>query len=250
MLSISDWHNRYEQQARWTAPVRRFLYQKAGISEMARILETGCGTGAILSDLASQTRASLVGIDLLLDPLKFASDHHPGRASLANADGLHLPFENGAFDACICHYFLLWLPDPLAALMEMVRIVCRGGAILAIAEPDYGGRIDHPAELSEIGQAQSQALRLQGADPLMGRKLRGFFHQAGCSQVTSGLLGGEWSGSPTDPEWQAEWQVLAEDLTGKVSTQKLNALKALDKSAWQSGERILFVPTFYASGKV
>ena len=80
-----------------------------------------------------------------------------------------------SFDICLCHFLLLWIANPLAALKEMRRIVKPGGWVLALAEPDYGSRIDFPPELEALGQAQSKALQSQCADVSVGRKLRGLF---------------------------------------------------------------------------
>jgi cyclopropane fatty-acyl-phospholipid synthase-like methyltransferase len=44
-----DWHARYLQQARWTRPLREYLYGKAGVDSARRVLEVGCGTGALLA---------------------------------------------------------------------------------------------------------------------------------------------------------------------------------------------------------
>jgi hypothetical protein len=44
--------------------------------------------------------------------------------------------------------------------------------------------------------------------------------------------------------------MLAADLAGHLSLTDLQTLKQLDWQAWLHGERILFVPTFYACGCV
>ena len=48
-----NWHSRYLQQAAWTRELRTYVFEQAGISSANRILEVGCGTGAILSGLTS-----------------------------------------------------------------------------------------------------------------------------------------------------------------------------------------------------
>ena len=160
-----------------------------------------------------------------------------------------MPFPSGVFDAVVCHFFLLWVPDPAAAMREMVRVARPGGTVIAFAEPDYGGRIDYPPPLDTLGTRQAEALRSQGADPRMGRKLSGLFHAAGLQQVETGLLGGEWRGAPSPEQRESEWAVLADDLTGQIPPQELRELREFDDRAWQSGKRVLFVPTFFALGR-
>ena len=160
-----------------------------------------------------------------------------------------LPYAAGTFDLCYCHFLLLWLPNPLAALGEMRRVTRRGGSVLALAEPDYGGRIDYPDELAPLGDWQRQALERQGADSHLGRKLGALFGQAGLRKVETGVLGGRWGAPLPAADLAAEWNVLQADLDGTVPMARLQELHDRDAAAWRRGERILFVPTFYASGQ-
>jgi hypothetical protein len=133
----------------------------------------------------------------------------------------------------------------------MIRVTRPGGVILALAEPDYDGRIDYPEELSQLGKMQMESLREQDADPLIGRKLAHIFHVAGLESVETGVLGGQWSGDPNWQAWESEWAVLESDLKKTFQASKTwKVLKELDQAATKSGERILFVPTFYAWGYV
>lgn len=243
-----DWHSRYQQQARWTETLRAYLFNKAGLAAASRILDLGCGTGALLEHLTVKQSAAIHGLDLNLPSLAEASIHAPG-ASLLCADAASLPYADSAFDLVFCHYVLLWVADPLRVLREMRRVTRAGGAVLALAEPDYGGRIDEPPALAELGRWQTESLRGQGADPNLGRKLAGLFARAGLKNVETGVMGGEWSQS-LPGERNLEWDVLQADLAGKVSRSDLQKMKKLDAEAWERGERVLFVPTFFAWGCV
>ena len=50
-----DWHARFLVQASWTGQLRQYLYQQIGINKQFRILEVGCGTGVITSEMANFT---------------------------------------------------------------------------------------------------------------------------------------------------------------------------------------------------
>lgn len=243
------WHNRFLQQARWTKEIRRYLFERIGISQSSRIIELGCGTGAILKDLGEWTKPCLYGLDINHKHLKQATKYTPGTL-LIQGDVAQTPFENRLFDASICHFLLLWLADPLQAIVEMKRIVKIGGHVLALAEPDYGGRIDYPVQLERIGDAQIESLKSQGADPLMGRKLSEIFYRAGLQQVEVGILGGQWHAPPSQGEWQLEWAVIESDIGNLITDKEFEHLKKLDAQSWKQGMRILFVPTFYAAGRV
>lgn len=243
-----NWHARFRQQARWTHTLRAHLFEKAALSVAARVLEVGCGTGALLEEFPPARRMGLHGVDMSLSVLREAAQHAPGVALLC-ADGQALPYPAACFDLTFCHYLLLWVPDPLRVLTEMRRITRPGGAVLALAEPDYGGRIDYPSELEALGRLQAESLRAQGADPAVGRKLAGLLVQAGLREVEAGILGAEWRVTA----WQEdalEWQVLQADLSAHLSAEALQALKQSEAAARQHGERVLFVPTFFAWGRV
>jgi SAM-dependent methyltransferase len=245
-----DWHARYTQQARWTASLRAYLFQKAGLTAARRILEVGCGTGALLREFPGQTTAAAAhGVDISLPTVKQAALHAPDSFPL-NADGRGLPYPRGVFDLAFCHYLLLWVADPAAVLAEMKRVTRPGGAVLALAEPDYGGRVDFPVELAELGRWQAESLRRQGAQPEMGRQLAGLFARAGLKAIETGVLGGMWSAPPSPAERELEWDVIKADLTGQIPPPDLQKMETIDKQAWQSGARVLFVPTFYAWGLV
>jgi hypothetical protein len=129
----------------------------------------------------------------------------------------------------------------------MQRVTRPGGWVLALAEPDYGGRVDYPEALAEAGRLQAEALRAQGAEPNMGRRLMALFRQTGLAQVSAGVLGGQWhSDDPGD--WRAEWAVLRADLGDRLTEAEYELLYRIEAEARQTGERVLFVPTFYAAG--
>jgi SAM-dependent methyltransferase len=244
-----DWHRRYSQQASWTEDLRNYLFERAGLHNARRVLDVGCGTGVLEIELTNRYSARFFGLDIDNGRLMQASHHAPSACfSLANA--CQLPFPDAWFDITFCHFLLLWVAQPMQVLAEMKRVTQPGGFVLALAEPDYGGRIDYPSDLEIIGQMQLVSLRRQGTDPLAGRKLAGIFHQVGLQAIETGLMGGQWKSAPSKDDFAMEWSVIQSDLGESISSDNLERLRAIDAIAWQQGERVLFVPTFYALGKV
>jgi SAM-dependent methyltransferase len=214
----------------------------------------------------------VVGLDLAGGMLVFArrqgrSRQQEGGVTYVQADAHALPFTAGSFDAVVCHYLLMWLADPAQAVREMARVVrpggdfAPGGVVLACAEPDYGGRVDHPPDLAPLGRLQAEALRQQGADPEIGRQLGELFVAAGL-QATVGVMAGRWNlpASPGDgcapgdgfapgAGFEAEWAMRERDLAGLLPPEELRRLRSVDRQALATGQRVLFVPTFYALGR-
>jgi SAM-dependent methyltransferase len=243
-----EWHSWYALQAEWTHPTRAWLYGQAGLGQARRVLEVGCGTGVITEEVARLTRAQVVGLDI--DPGRLSlARHGQADASYVLGDAHALPFPGVTFDVVLCHYLLLWVSDPQRAVCEMARVVNEGGVVLACAEPDYGGRLDHPMELVPLGRLQTEGLRRQGAHPEVGRRLGELFCAAGL-RTRFGVIAGGWE-SPGEPDraFAAEWAMRRQDLASLLTPQELERLEQVDRQALQTGRRLLFVPTFYGLGR-
>jgi SAM-dependent methyltransferase len=247
-LTPEEWHDWFSVQAGWTHSTRMWLYQQVNLDRARAILEVGCGTGVIARELARLSSAHVVGLDLSESMLAYASSQG-GKVGYVRGDALTLPFPDGCFDVVVCHYLLLWLADPAQGVREMARVARPTGCVLACAEPDYGGRIDHPPEIVSLGRLQAEALRRQGADPELGRRLGELFAAAGL-QVAVGVMAGRWN-LPASPDegFEAEWAMRERDLVGFLSQEEFRRWRAVDRQALIDGRRILFVPTFYALGR-
>jgi ubiquinone/menaquinone biosynthesis C-methylase UbiE len=249
-LTISQWHQRYLQQARWTQSIRKHIYDQAIIQQASKVLDIGCGTGVLENELNQISPSRVFGVDIDFEPLQIAKEYAP-KSTYIVGDCSHLPYQNGEFDITMCHFLLLWVGDPLISISEMARVTRPKGFVLALAEPDYGGRIDYPAELSQIGAWQMNALKQQGANPLIGRETRSIFSRAGLVNIEVGILGGQWLQSDTDRDFDLEWDVLRSDLLQNSEfIDHADQYKALEVASREAHQRILFVPTFYAFGMV
>ncbi len=250
MLTPRDWHDRYTQQAKWTYDLRRFLYSRIDLGDKNQVLEVGCGTGVISKELNSLINANVFGLDIQPANLHLARTFDP-KSYFTLGDAHSLPFASNMFDLTLCHFLLLWVMNPIGVVREMTRVTRTNGYIIALAEPDYGGRIDYPDELSELGKWQQMSLYEQGADAQLGRRLAEIFHQARLIDIEIGVLGGQWSGDNLMEDLSDEWLILENDRS-LIAEEVHNweYYKSLDRFHRQQGDRILFVPTFYAYGKV
>jgi SAM-dependent methyltransferase len=246
-LTPEEWDKQFTRQAGWTRATRTRLYRRAKLLQAESVLDVGSGTGAVTEELAARTKGDVTGVDL--DPAMVAfARQRGGRAKYSPGDAHNLSLGDGKFDITACHFLLLWCRDPARAVQEMVRVTRPGGAILICAEPDYGGRIDYPD--LPLGHWQRQVLRGEGADPCLGRKLRGLFSLPGVRQAEVGVIPGLWDAATLRAEFDAEWGLWERSLAGSVPEAELARVKAADLGAIESGERLAFLPVFYALVRV
>ncbi len=242
-LSPAQWDEQFTRQAGWTRQTRFHLYRRANLLRAARVLDVGSGTGVVTAELAAQTRGQVIGLDVDPEMVAYARENYP-QAEFRLGDAHHMDLPSGSFDVTACHFLLLWCRDPRQVAAEMVRVTRPGGSILICAEPDYGGRIDHPD--LPLGQWQMEALRDEGADPRLGRKLRALFAQPGAREVDVGVMPGVWDAARLRAEFEAEWALWQRTLEGRVPPAELARVQAADLAATESGERLVFLPVFYA----
>jgi SAM-dependent methyltransferase len=242
-MTPAQWDEQFARQAGWTRATRAHLYRRANLLRAQRVLDVGSGTGVITEELAARTRAEVIGVDHDPHMVAYAQSQR-GQATYRLGDALDLPFPNAWFDVTACHFLLLWCRDAIRAAAEMVRVTRPGGSVLVCAEPDYGGRIDHP-ELP-MQQWQTEGLAREGADPRLGRKLRRLFALPAVRSTDVGLIPGLWDLATLRLEFDAEWALWEKTLADLVPAEQIAEAKATSLAAIQSGERLAFLPVFYA----
>ena len=225
------------------------VQQKIHLARSARVLEVGCGTGAVLAEIQKYLDNPIHGIEYNVARARESRRNVP-QALLTAGDALHLPYADAAFDVTYCHFFLLWIKEPRLALQEMRRVTRRGGYVLLLAEPDYAARIDYPDTYRALGAAQRAALKHHGANPDIGRHIPELCEEAGLKLLESGILGAQWQQPPDPVAWHSEWEVIQADLSDRMSSQTLDDLKIKDWQDRVDGRRVLFVPVFYVLAQV
>lgn len=109
-----------------------------------KVLDIGCGTGELLSRIASAC-PDIVGVDL--SPAMASIVVSKGHRALAY-DGGALPFEDGAFDLALIYQVIINLPDAPSArslVQEALRVTRSGGKVLlgAVPHPAWSGFPTH-----------------------------------------------------------------------------------------------------------
>ncbi len=133
------------------------------------VLDVATGTGRLPLALLRQWgyRGRVVGLDLsrhMLDIAQRRTHAQRHRIGLVAQNAVALPFPNERFDAVTCIEALEFLPDPQAALTEMVRVLRSGGELLVSNRVGtdalfFPGRAHRPRTLED----KLRALGLVGA---------------------------------------------------------------------------------------
>jgi ubiquinone/menaquinone biosynthesis C-methylase UbiE len=176
-----------EQAEHWR---HRLIADGTELRPGTRLLEVGCGVGAVLAVLGQEyPGVRLSGVDIEPRQLEFARGHlqRSGvEATLLEADALALPFPDESFDHVWMMWFLEHLPDPPAALREARRVLARSGRITAI-EVDYSTCRAEPTSpaFEALVRAMVQGMAASGWSDA-GTRLRGWLAAAGFREIDEG----------------------------------------------------------------
>jgi SAM-dependent methyltransferase len=152
-----------------------------------RLLDVGCGPGSITLDLADLA-GEVIGVDgapAAIERARIEAEKREAtNVEFRIADAYDLPFENDTFDVVHAHQLLQHLADPVRALVEARRVVKPGG-IVAARDADYGTMVHAPHEprIDRWLELYRSVARHDGGEPDAGRRLAGWFHSAGLTDL-------------------------------------------------------------------
>lgn len=125
----ADAYDRY--MGRYSTPLAPQLADLAEITSGQRVLDVGCGPGALTGELVERLgAASVTAVDPSEPFVAAASERHPG-VTVQRATAEDLPFADGTFDATLAQLVVHFMSDPVAGLREMARVTRPGGVIAA-----------------------------------------------------------------------------------------------------------------------
>jgi SAM-dependent methyltransferase len=150
-MTAVDWASRWrgEEGRHWRSEAVRYddinrgfgeaLIDAAELSPGERVLDVGCGAGAIALESARHVRpgGSVLAVDISPDLVAVARDRAASagaeKVEFVEADAATYPFDDAAFDVLVSRNGLMFFSDPGAAVAHLAHALRPGGRIVFTA---------------------------------------------------------------------------------------------------------------------
>jgi len=135
----------YEKlMGRWSERVAPLFLEFSRLRDAGKVLDVGCGTGALVEIVAGRTDAStIVGIDPSQPFIDYARQRFPDpRFSFNCGDGMALPYPDASFDCALSLLVFPFIPKPIRAANEMRRVTHPGGTVGACVWDSGSGGLE------------------------------------------------------------------------------------------------------------
>lgn len=114
-------------------PAQALLLRMAELREGEKVLDLACGTGLVTLPAADAVGrgGEVVGTDISERMVEIvaerAAELDVDNASFERMDAEEIRLPDGSFDAVLCGLGLMYVPDPVRSLQEMLRVLKPGG---------------------------------------------------------------------------------------------------------------------------
>jgi SAM-dependent methyltransferase len=125
----ADAYDRF--MGRYSAPLAPQLADLAGVSAGQRVVDVGCGPGALTGELVDRLGADAVSaVDPSESFVAAIQERYPA-VRVEHAPAERLPFPDDTFDAALAQLVVHFMADPETGLAEMSRVTRPGGVVAA-----------------------------------------------------------------------------------------------------------------------
>jgi SAM-dependent methyltransferase len=116
------------------------MAELAGVRGGQRVVEVGCGPGALTAELVTRLGpAAVTAVDPSEPFVAAVRARNPG-VTVLQASAEQLPFPDRTFDAALAQLVVHFMSDPVAGLTEMARVTRPDGVVAACVWDHAGGQ--------------------------------------------------------------------------------------------------------------
>lgn len=141
--------------------------REAGVTSSSRLLEIGCGDGALLGVLHGALGLEVVGVDTSATGLALARQMFDQRGYVGefrHVQGYGTGYPNNWFDIVVCSDVIEHVEDPIAMLKEIKRVLVPGGRLVITTPIKFSERPIDPMHVQEwfVGDFKSFCSKVFG----------------------------------------------------------------------------------------
>jgi SAM-dependent methyltransferase len=116
---------------RWSSPLAPSFTDFGGVTKGLRVLDVGCGPGALTDELVGRVgQTAVAAVDPSLAFLTAAQGRHP-KVDVRQSTAERLPFDDDTFDSSLAQLVVHFMKDPIVGLQEMARVTVDHGTVVA-----------------------------------------------------------------------------------------------------------------------
>jgi SAM-dependent methyltransferase len=196
----ADAYDRF--MGRYSSPLAPVFADFAAVVDGLRVLDVGCGPGALTAELVARLGSgSVAAVDPSETFVTAAQERNP-TIEVQRAPAEELPFDDSTFDAGLAQLVVHFMKDPVGGLREMARVTRPGGIVAACVWDHDGGGGPLSLFWDAVGQLDPD---VEGEGQLAGARdghLAELFREAGLTSVADSCL----SITVTHPSFDDWWE--------------------------------------------
>ena len=187
---------------RYSIPLAPGFCEFSQIAAGQRVLDVGCGPGALTAELVRRLGpAGVFAVEPSEPFVEAARERHPG-VDVRQAAAEHLPFPDDEFDASLAQLVVHFMASPIEGLGEMARVTRPGGVVAACVWDHAGGE----GALSRFWAAARELdPEVEDESELAGSRrghLGELFREAGLEEVEETVLSVSVEHATFDQWWE------------------------------------------------
>ena len=196
----ADSYDRF--MGRYSGPLSSQFAELAGVRAGQRVLDVGCGPGALTAELAARVGPAAVSAVEPAEQFVAAARQRNPAVSVQQAFAEDLPFPDETFDAALAQLVVHFMADPGAGVAEMTRVTRHDGVVAACVW-DHGSGHGPLSPLWEAAHSLDAGVRDETR--LVGSRegdLARLFESTGLREVDETVL----SVSVEHPSFEEWWE--------------------------------------------